>query len=63
MNTSITILPMTVVCFSASPITMTARIASTSMGLTSLGQHDALLPQLIPRDTIRGSVGLTVMLQ
>ena len=43
---------------------MTATMDPTSVALTTLGQHDVVLPlQLIQRDTMRGSVGLTTMLQ
>ena len=53
--------PMTVVCSSPAPITMTVAMAPT-VNLAALYQHDViLLPPLILRDTVRGSVGLTTM--
>ena len=63
--TNITItLPVTGVCSGASLITMTIVMASTSVGQSTSGQHDVvLLPQLILRDTMKGSVGITPMLQ
>ena len=52
---------VTVVWSSASPFTMTITVASTSVGLTTFGQHDVVLPpELIPRDTMWDSVGLTI---
>ena len=55
---------VTVVCSGALLFTMTAILAPTSMGQTTLGQHDVVLPtHLILRDTVRDSAGLTTMLQ
>ena len=71
-----TVLPVTVVC--SRVITMTVTLAPTVVDLSALVQHDVhtmadltvlgqyevvLLPQLILRDTIRGSVGLATELQ
>ena len=54
--------PVTVVCSRASPVTMTVTIAPTCMGLAASGQHDVvLLLQVIPKDTLRGSVGLATV--
>ena len=56
--------PVTVVCSRASPIIMTVTMAPTSVGLAAFGQYGVLLPpQLIPRDTMSGSVGLTTQPQ
>ena len=51
---------VTVVCSGTWTITVTVPIAPTSMGLAAaLGPHDvALPPTLIPRETLRGVVGL-----
>ena len=55
---------VTVVCSSASLITTAFMMAPTSVGLTTLGLHDVVLsPQLIQRDTMTGSVGLTTLPQ
>ena len=66
--------PVTVVCYWA--ITMTVTLVTTtvdlpalgqhdvhtSMDVTKLGQHDVVLPpQLILRDSMRGSVGLATV--
>ena len=43
---------------------MTVMLAPTSVGQTTAGQHDVILPpKLILRDTIRGSVGQTTVPQ
>ena len=56
--------PVTVVCHGASPITLTVTMAPTSVGLAASDQLDMVLPpQLIPRDTMRDSVGLTTVPQ
>ena len=65
-----------VVCFRATTMTVTLVPTAvdllawgqhnmhTTEGLTALGQHDvALLPQLILRDTVRGSLGIATVLQ
>ena len=63
VTTTATAQHVTALCSCASP-SMTVMIASTFVGLIILGQHDVvLLPQLIPWDTWRGSVGLTTMPQ
>ena len=60
MITSTTTLPMTVVCSGMMLITMQVTMAPTSLGQTTSVQHDViLLPQLILRDIMRGSAGLT----
>ena len=47
-----------------SSISITVTLASTSLGLTTSGQQDVVLPpQLILRDTVRDSVGLTTVPQ
>ena len=39
-------------------------MAPTSVGLAEWGQHDVVLPpQVIPRDTMRGFVGLAMVPQ
>ena len=44
--------------------TMMVMLSSNSLGKTMSGQHDVVWPlQLILKDTVRGSVGLTTMLQ
>ena len=54
--------PVTVVYSGALLITTTVKLAPTSVGQTTSGQHDVvLLPQLILRDTVRASVGLTTL--
>ena len=59
-----TTLPVRIVCFRVSPFTMTVAVASTSVSLAAATQHDVVLPpQLILRDTVRGSVSLTTVLQ
>ena len=56
--------PMTTVCSMTSAIPMPARMASTSVGSVSSGQHDVVLtPQLIPRDVMRGYFALATVLQ
>ena len=56
--------PQTVVCSRASTITTTLTIASTSVGLAALGEHDVVLTlQMILRDTMRGSGGLATVQQ
>ena len=63
VTTTTTSEPVTVVCSTAVLIIMKVMLASTSVGQTSV-QHDMLLlPQLIPRDTVKGSADLTTMLQ
>ena len=55
---------MIVVCSRASPINMIVTMATTSEGLAALGHCDVVLPpQLTPGDPVRGSVGLTTVLQ
>ena len=55
---------MTIVCSGALLITMMVTLASTSVGKITWGQQDVSLPpQLILRDTLRCSAGLTNMLQ
>ena len=57
-----TIQPLTVVCSRASLITMTVTMAPTSVHLTASDQLDLVLPpQLLHRDTMRGSFGLTTV--
>ena len=64
VTTTTTTTPVTVVCDGASTITMAGKMAPNSVGLTTSSQHDVVLPlQLILRDTIRVSVGLTTVLQ
>ena len=46
--------PVMFVCFGASHITMVVVQASTSVGLTTWGQHDVLLPELLLRDRVGG---------
>ena len=56
--TTTTTPPLTVVGSEAMLITIMNMLAPTSVGKTTLGQHNVvLLPQLILRDTMRGSVG------
>ena len=51
--------PVTVVCLSGPSITVTVTMASMLVGLTTFGEDNmVLLPQLIQRETMRGSVGL-----
>ena len=51
--------PMTIVCTRASSISVTATMASMTVGLAASGQYDVvLILQLIPCGTIRGYVGL-----
>ena len=60
MSTTSTTLSETVVCSGALLITTTVMLAPTSVGLITLDQQDVvLLLQLIPRDMMRGSAGLT----
>ena len=55
---------VTVVSSRASPIIMTVSMAPTSVSLAASGYHDVVLPpHLIPRDTLRGSIGLTTVPQ
>ena len=55
--------PVTVVASASTPA-VTVRMASTSMGLAASDQHDMVLPlSLILRDTIRGTIGLTTVMQ
>ena len=58
-------LPVIVVCSTASSTTMDVLMSATSIGLAAaLGQHyEVLLPSLIPRDTVRGIVGLATAVQ
>ena len=52
--------PVAVVFCGASTITIHVTMAPTCVGLTALGQHSVFLPpQLILRDTMRGSAGIT----
>ena len=56
--------PVTVVCPRASVITRTATVAPSSVDLAASDQHYVVLPpQLILRNTVRNSVGLTTLLQ
>ena len=57
--------PVIVLCSDALITNLTVTIAPTSVGLlATLGQHSAvLLPPLIPRDTMRGVVGLATVPQ
>ena len=56
--------PVTVVCTRASLITMTVTVVPNSVGLAASGQHNVVLPpQLILRETMRGSLEHTVVLQ
>ena len=56
--------PVTVVYSGALLITTTVKLAPTSVGQTTSGQHDVvLLPQLILRDTVRASVALITLHQ
>ena len=50
---------MTAVCSRTTLITKMVMLAPTSVGQTTLGQP----PQLILKDTVKGSVGLTTMQQ
>ena len=63
VTTTTTTSPVTVVCSRASFITMTVdHFCGTYLVQTISGQHDmVLLTQLILRDTVRGSVGLTTI--
>ena len=64
MTTTTNTPPVTVVCPGALLIMITVLLALTSVGQITLGQHDVVLqPQLIQRDTVRGSAGLTNMPQ
>ena len=64
MNTITTTPLVTVVGSSVMLITVMVMLAPTSVGQTTLGQYDVLLPpHLIQRDTMRSSVGLIIMLQ
>ena len=59
-----TTLHLIVVCSRASPLTLTVTMDPTCLCLAALGQYEVVLPlQLIPSDTIRGSVGLATVLQ
>ena len=66
VTVSTTAFPLIVICSSAS-ITVIVTIASTNVELALLGQQATLgqnaaivlLPLLIPRNKVRGSVGLT----
>ena len=54
--------PVTVVC--SRTISMTVTLVPTAVDLTAFGQHDVVLPpQLILRNTVRGSVCLTTVPQ
>ena len=54
--------PVIVVCPKTSLTTLTITMPATRVGL-ALGQHDVVLPpELSPRDTIRGPVGLAPVL-
>ena len=56
--------PVVAACFGASSITNTVTMSTTTVGLTVSGQHDVvLLPPLILRDTVRGSIGLITVSQ
>ena len=63
-TTTTTTQPVTVVCSGSLLITTTVTLAPTSVGLTTSDEHDVvLLPKLIPRDPVRGSVGLITLPQ
>ena len=54
--------PETVVCSGLMAITMTVTLVSISVEQTTLVQHDVvLLPQMILRETVGSSAGLTTM--
>ena len=56
--------PVTAVCSSAVTTTMTAVMVPTSTVLAAALGHDVvLLPPQILKDTVRGIVGLTTVLQ
>ena len=56
--------PVTVACPRTTSITATVIMTVIFVSLAGFGQHGVvLLPQLILRDTIRGSVGLTTVPQ
>ena len=55
--------PVTVVCSSTSSITKTVTMTTTTTGLIASVKYDVvLLAQLLLTDTMRGSVGLTIVL-
>ena len=56
--------PVTEVCFRALLIIATVKMTPTTVGQSSSSYHDVVLqPQLIPRDTMRSSDGLTTVMQ
>ena len=56
--------PLTIQCSNTSPITSSVMMAASSVGLATSGLHNVVLPpQLILRDTMRGSCGHTIMPQ
>ena len=62
--TTTTTPPVTIMCSSGLSITTTVTVAPTTGYLAIFGQHDVVLPpQLILRDTMRGSVGLANVLK
>ena len=65
VTTTTTPAPVTVACSGATTTVTTLTMVPTSIRLAAaLGQHDVvLLPQLIPRDIIRGVVGLATVPQ
>ena len=63
-GTTTTTPPVTVVCSRTPPITMAVKMASISIGLAASDQHDGILPQqLIQKDTVWSSVGITTLPQ
>ena len=64
VTTTSTTPPVIVVCSRALSITTTITMAPTTLHLAVSGQYDVvLLPQLILRDTVKGSVSLTIVPQ
>ena len=64
MTTATTILPVTVVYSGVSPITTTDMMTPTSVAPPTWVQHDLVLPpKMILGDKMKGSAGLTTMLQ
>ena len=62
--TSTTTPPVTGMCSGVSLMTMTAKMALSPLSQTTASWHDVVLPPLlIPRDIMKGSVGLTTILQ
>ena len=63
MTTTTTTPSVTVVCSRTLLITTVIMLAPTSVDQIPLGQHDVvLLPQMIIRDRMGGSVGLTTVM-